>query len=228
VADTKPKSPALRLYLFAAVLIFVPIAASRGTALVSSFVSTDIRYMETALPAVLDYLRLTLSVFAFGAAAASAVTAVFRCGKKSGAAVIGIHAAVLLLDAVTAVLIDTLSGAVSGGMILLAVFSCLADALWNVLLSFLGWYAACRAAAKQRTEEGALLSASLIHMGGRLLLETVYLIQFLIEVEFLPYAREIVVIVGEYLRIVCFYGGVTFIGAWLIFTWLNRTFLRKE
>ena len=43
-----------------------------------------------------------------------------------------------------------------------------------------------------------LLSGALVYMGGRLLLETLYLVQFLIEVEFMPYAREILSILLEH------------------------------
>ena len=67
-----------------------------------------------------------------------------------------------------------------------------------------------------------------IYMLGRLLMEAVYLMQFLVEVEFAPYPEEIAVITGEFLGIVFLHGGVTFFASFLVGRLFSRLYPKKK
>ena len=217
-----------RWYLTAACAIFLPILLARGVGIANSFVATDVRYMETLWPTVLFYLRQLFSVIAVGAAVAALTAGVFRFGRKCGTAVFFLYACILLADTAAAFLIDAVSGAVSGGRLMLALISVLGGWLVGCVLLLLARLVTERCEKRGRTPAAAVLRSSVICMAGRLALETVYLLQFLIEVEFLPYASEIVVIVGEYLSVVFFHGGVVWLTAAVLQPLLMSVSAKKE
>ncbi len=225
---TKTTSPAARRYLLiSAVLLFALLASSRLVSVFYSYAATDILYMTTALPTVLFWMRRVLTVIAFGAGVAAIVSAVFRFGARCGAGVFGIHAVVLFLDFLTAFLIDAISGAVSGGSAVAALLVGFSSFAWNALFSFIAWASASRCRKKGKTAERALTFGAVWYMAGRLFLELLYLLDFLIEVEFLPYPEEIAVIVGEFLGIIVLDGGAVWFSA-LLFAFLFRRIGRKN
>ncbi len=203
-----------RLVTRTAVLLIL-LSAARTLGVLYSYAATDIRYLETFLPTFLHYARQFFTSAAFGAGVAFTAIGVFFGDTREGRQMFLLHAGILLADAAAALFIDGISGAVSGESLLLAALSVGAGWLWSVLLAFLGWIAARRVSRRAGAVERALFISSAVYMAGRLLLETVYLIQFLIQVEFVLYSEEIVVIVGEYLSIVFLYGGVTFLASCL-------------
>ncbi len=209
-----------RWYLLAALLLLLPVLLARGISIANSFAATDIRYMDTVLPTVLYYLKQLFSVFVFGAAAAALAAGIFRFGRKCGTAVFCLAVGILLADTAAAFLIDAVSGAVSSDRLLLALLSGLGSWLFGAALVLIARLLTGRCAARGHTPARAVLWSAVVCMAGRLLMETVYLLQFLIEVEFLPYASEIAVIVGEYLSIVFFYGGVVWLAAYALLPWL--------
>ncbi len=217
-----------RWYLIAACVILLPILFARGVSIANSFVATDVRYMETLWPTVLYYLRQLFSVLAVGAAVAALTAGVFRFGRKCGTTVFFLYAGILLADTAAAFLIDVFSGAVSGGRLILALLSVLGGWLFGCVLLLAARLVTVRRAKRGRTPAAAVLWSSVVCMAGRLALETVYLLQFLIEVEFLPYASEIVVIVGEYLSIVFFHGGVVWLTASVLLPLFASAFSKKE
>ncbi|MBO5670047.1 MAG: hypothetical protein J6S41_00730, partial [Clostridia bacterium] len=199
MTDTTTVHMKRRWYLLTAVLILLPILLARCVSIVNSFTATDIRYMDTALPTVLYYLRQLFSVISYGAATAALAGGIFRFGGKCGTRVFFLYAGILLADTVAAFLMDILSGAVSGAMIPLALVSGLGNWLFGASLVLIARLVTGRCAKTGRTPARAVLLSAVFCMAERLLLETVYLLQFLIEVEFLPYATEIAVIAFEYL-----------------------------
>ncbi len=216
-----------RLVLCAAVLLIL-LAAARVLGVLYARFATDIRYMETVLPAIFDYARRILTAVAFGTGIAFTGYAVFFGEKREGRQTFLLHAAVLLADAAAALLMDGISGAVRGAALPLAVLSVGAGWIWTALLAFLGWFFARRIANKGGAPERALIASSAVYMTGRLLLETVYLIQFLIEVEFAPYPQEIAVIAGEFLGIVFLHGGITFFASFIAGRILSRLYSQKK
>lgn len=198
---------------FSAFFMFCPLAAARIVSVLYSYAATDILYMETILPSVLLYARQVLTAIAFGAGIASVAAAVFRLGEKCSAAVFGIHAGLLLADALAAFLIDVISGAVSAPAAGFTFVVGLLGFLWDAVLSFAAWITARQCLKRKKSAARALLLGTLFYMAGRLLLEIVYLIEFLIEVDFLPYSTEIPVIVGEFLSIIVISGGVVWLAA---------------
>lgn len=228
MTDTATVRTKRRWYFLAAALLLLPVLLARGVSIVNSFLATDIRYMDTVWPTVLYYLRQLFSVLAFGVSFAALAAGTFRFGRKCGTAVFFLSAGILFADTVAAFLIDAVSGTVSGGMLLLALFSGLGSWLFGAALLLIARLVAGRCAGKDRTMKQAVFLSAIFCMAGRLLLETVYLLQFLFEVEFLPYASEIVVIAGEYLSIVFFYGGMVWLTARGLLAWLTRTGAKKE
>jgi len=219
------RSSRRRLVSCAAVLL-ITLAAARILGVLYARTATDIRYMETLFPTLLDYGRKALTTAAFGAGIAFTVYAVFSGKKREGRQMLFVHTGVLLADAAAAFSIDAVSGALRGAALPLAVLSVGAGWIWSVLLAVLGWLFARRISRRGGTPERAVLTSSAGYMAGRLLMETVYLMQFLLEVEFAPYPEEIAVIAGEFLSIVVLHGGITFLAAclcnWLFFS-RNRT-----
>ena len=210
LTDTATVQTKRRWYFLAAALILLPLLSARGVGIANSFLATDVRYMDTVWPTLLYYLRQLFSVLFLGVSFAALAAATFRFGKKSGTAVLSLSAGLYFADTAAAFLIDVISGAVSG-RVLLALLSGLGSWLfWAVLLWF-SRIVAGRCAVRGRTPEQAVLWSAALCAAVRLLMETAYLLQFLIEVEFLPYATEIAVIAGEYLSIVFFYGGLVWL-----------------
>lgn len=225
----KSSTTAARRHLLAgALFLLVPLVAARVVSVLYSYAATDVLYMTTALPTALFWIKRILSVIAFGGGIALTVSAAFRFGGKCGAAAFGIHASLLFLDFMTAFLIDVLSGAVSSAGVLLAFLVGFADCIWCVLFSLIAWRAACRLLKKNGTSARAAFIGAVFYMAGRLLLKLLYQLDFLIDVEFLPYPEEIAAIVGDLLAIVAFDGGVLWLAALGILFLLRRIDCKNE
>ncbi len=219
---------ARRQLIFGAIFLFVLLLASRLVSVFYSYVKTDILYSESLLPDVLYYARQVLSAAAFGAGIAASVFAVFRFGKEYGAAAFGIHSALLFADILAAYLIDVISRAVSEEWLSFAALVAVGEWLFLSALSLAAWGFACRSAKRKKGSDRVLLVGSLVHLGGWLLLEIFYLIEFLIDVDFLPYRTEIVVIVGQFLSHIVLNGGAVWIAALAFFALFSRLFDEKS
>lgn len=205
-----------RHFCLSTLFMFCPLAAARVVSVLYSYTATDILYMESVLPTVLLYARQILTAAAFGAGIASIVSAVFRFGQKRGAVLFGMHAALLFADTLAAFLIDVVGGAVSASAAAFTLVVALLNFLWSAAFSFAAWTVARQCLKRQKSAGRAALLGAVLYMAGRLLLEIIYLIEFLIEVDFLPYSTEIAVIVGEFLGILVISGGVVWLAAFAV------------
>jgi len=219
-----------RRFVITAVLIIALSALfSRLCGVFYSITATDILYAETFLPQLLEWGRDIFYAVSFGAGIASAAAAVFRMGQKIALSVFGIHAAVLFADAASALLIDALTSAVSGGTLILAILVNLCEWLFAVLLAFVGYRCAVRfSKTGKKTLSYSLVCSSLICLAGWVLLRVIDILGFLIEVEFQPYTSEIVLILGEVLQTVFLYGGVVWISAVGTEVILRKTVIDRE
>ncbi len=202
-----------------ALLLLVLLAAARAVSVVASFLATDIRYSETLWPVILNAAKQLLFVTAFGSGI-SLLTLLSRFGKRPLWQGVGTATALFLLDGVASFAIDATSGAVGKELLPVAAIYCGMNWLFHVVLLLFVAALSDRGRQGGQNRNRILLSGALVYMGGRLLLETLYLVQFLIEVEFMPYAREILSILLAYGEIVLLYGGVGFLSAVLFSRWL--------
>ncbi len=202
-----------RFILCAAGAVFLCLLLSRTASVLFSYAATDILYSESVLPTVLSYLRQIFSACACGAGIASMAFALYADAPRTAPLLWGIQAALLLADVLFAFLSDLISGAVEKSLLGVAALFNLGDWLIASLLLF----AACLCMRKCRTGgrsiSAALLIGSLVSLGVRLALQIFYIVQFLIEVEFSPYASEIIQMVGEILQAVVMNGGAVWLSA---------------
>lgn len=168
-----------------AVLAFTVL--SRVCGLVYSYIATDVLYAESAIPIVLTLLRSLLAMCAYGTAAGGA--ALFSaCGKPNFPAVA--YAGALFLDCAFSVVYD-LSRGVLGGRIVLAIAYSAAKLAVPVLCVFLGGCVMRRIKGTVGARRGGVVLA-LVYPTINALVLLYSIVSFMLEVDFLPYASEIV------------------------------------
>ena len=75
---------------------------------------------------------------------------------------------------------------------------------------------------KGRSSSAALLIGALVCLGVRMVLQIFYIVQFLVEVEFAPYASEIIQMIGEILQTVAMSGGAVWLSAVAVYALLAK------
>ncbi len=216
------KNRAARHLVLSALAVFLLLFASRSLSLWYSYIATDILYMDTALVRVLPFFKRILSAAAFGAAVGASVMTVYHFGKRCGTAWFLLHVAILFADLLAAFMIDFLGGAASGALLPLTLLVCAAEWLWNSLLSLAVLFTARLFIIHTRGSDAALLTASLVHMAGWLLLKLINIFDFLIEISFDPTAAEIASMSGDVLSVIVYSGGVVWLAALLFFFCVAR------
>ena len=199
------------LFCLAGGAILLLMLLSRTCSVLYSTAATDILYAETVLPDVLTYLRQIFSSASFGVGLAF-VAAAFSFGKKDAVGAACIHGGILLLDAAASFIIDAVSGAVSAALLPLAAILNGGSWLYSALLLLIAFAMIRRTQKKEQPVSRGLLAGSLTWFAGRMLLQLFYILSFLIEVEFQPYAKEIVQMLGEILQVL-FQGGIVWLSA---------------
>lgn len=217
----KHSSPKGLFFAWAVPLILLPALFSRICAVLYSGAATNILYSETALPEVLSWLRQIFSAISFGGGVASVVYAAYTFGRSVAVGTAALHVCILLADVSAAFLIDAISGAVSGALLMVAALMNLGDWLFSALLVTVGALLVGRRARRGKGEAGALRLFALVYFSGRILLRLIYMVQFLVEVEFAPYSQEIVQMVGEILE-TCFISGAVWLSGVGMHAWLSR------
>lgn len=199
--------------LLACVLFFLCRLAARGVSLVYSAVATDVLYMEGALPtvlvcvrSVLIWLSVLVTVVAFSTLARSPA-------QKSTAGMAWVFSLIVFMDAAGAFLLDLCSGAFRE-TILIWLGLTVVVGTWLAETAFV-WLVYC-VARKTSTQKKSVLWTSFLHMAWQLVLETVYLVQFLIDVDFSPYPKEIWSILRSYGGIVLWQGMALWLAATVI------------
>ena len=199
--------------LFSCVLFLLCRLAAHGVSFAYSAVATDILYMEGALPSILSgarsvllWLSILVTVVAFSTLA---------CGRseKAPTGMAWIFTLIVFADAAGVFLTDLCGGAFRENIL---VWLGLAVDIGTFLLEGAFVWLVYSIARRCPTPEKAVLWTSLLHMGWRLAMETVYLIQFLIDVDFSPYPKEILSILRSYGGIVLWQGVVLFLASTLI------------
>ena len=202
-----------RFLLCAAGAVFLCLLLSRTVSILFSYAATDILYSESVLPTVLSYLRQILSACACGAGIAAMCTALYADDRRTALILLGVHSGLLLIDVLCAFASDAFSGAVEDVLLGYAALFNLGDWLISVLLLALAYLCMRRCRLTDRSSSSALIAASLVSFGMRMILQLFYIIQFLIEVEFSPYASELIQMVGEILQVIVMSGGVVWLSA---------------
>ena len=199
------------LFCLAGGAILLLMLVSRVCSVLYSTAATDILYAETVLPDVLTYLRQIFSSASFGVGLAF-IAAAFSFSKKSAVGAACIHGGILLLDAAASFFIDAISGAVSADLLPLAAILNGGSWLFSALLLLIAFSMIRRAQQKGQPLSRGLLNGSLTWFIGRMVLQLFYILSFLIDVEFQPYTKEIVQMLGEVLQVL-FHGGIVWLAA---------------
>lgn len=203
-----------RNMFLACFLFFFCRLTARGVSFAYSYVSTDILYMDGALPSLLLTVRSVMTWLSVFVTVVAFCTFIKRGVEKSCAGMAWAFTLICLADATTVFLGDLLSGAFQDSLL---VWLGLAVVAGTFLAEFAFiWLVYC-IARNAPDPKKAILGASVLHMAGRLIMETVYLIQFLIDVDFSPYAREIWSILCSYGNIVWWQGVALWLAAMLAY-----------
>lgn len=203
-----------RRFLICAVgAVFLCLLLSRTVSILFSYAATDILYSESVLPTVLSYLRQIFAACACGAGIAAMCTALYADDRRTALILLGAHSGLLLIDVLCAFASDAFSGAVEDVLLGYAALFNLGDWLISVLLLALAYLCMRRCRLTDRSSSSALIAASLVSFGMRMILQLFYIVQFLIEVEFSPYASEIIQMVGEILQVIVMSGGAVWLSA---------------
>ena len=203
-----------RNVFLACFLFFFCRLTARGVSFAYSYVSTDILYMDGALPSLLLTVRSVMTWLSVFVTVVAFCTFIKRGVEKSCAGMAWAFTLICLADATTVFLGDLLSGAFQDSLL---VWLGLAVVAGTFLAEFAFiWLVYC-IAQNAPDPKKAILGASVLHMAGCLIMETVYLIQFLIDVDFSPYAREIWSILRSYGNIVWWQGAALWLAAMLAY-----------
>ena len=203
-----------RNMFLACFLFFFCRLTARGVSFAYSYVSTDILYMDGALPSLLLTVRSVMTWLSVFVTVVAFCTFIKRGVEKSCAGMAWAFTLICLADATTVFLGDLLSGAFQDSLL---VWLGLAVVAGTFLAEFAFiWLVYC-IAQNAPDPKKAILGASVLHMAGCLIMETVYLIQFLIDVDFSPYAREIWSILRSYGNIVWWQGAALWLAAMLAY-----------
>ncbi len=202
-----------RFLLCAVGAVFLCLFLSRTVSVLFSYAATDILYSESVLPTLLSYLRQIFSACACGAGIAAMCTAIYADERRTALILLGIHSGLLLADVLCAFASDAVSGAVEDVLLGIAALFNLGDWLVGALLLALAYLCMVKCFRRGRPLSFALLAASLVSLGVRMALQLFYIVQFLIEVEFSPYASEIIQMIGEILQVIVMSGGAVWLSA---------------
>ena len=185
----------------------------RGVSFAYSYVSTDILYMDGALPLLLLTVRSVMTWLSVFVTVVAFCTFIKRGTEKSRAGMAWAFTLICFADAAAVFLGDLLSGAFQDSLLVWLGLAVVAGTF--LAESAFIWLVYC-IARNAPTPKKAILGASALHMAGRLAMETVYLIQFLIDVDFSPYAQEIWSIIRSYGSIVLWQGAALWLAALLV------------
>ena len=203
-----------RRFLFCAVgAVFLFLFLSRTVSVLFSYAATDILYSESVLPAVLTYLRQIFFACACGTGIAAMCTALYTNSRRTAMILLGIHCGLLLADVLYAFASDAISGSVEAALLGIAALFNLGEWIIGVLILAAGYLCMAKCHHTGRSASTALLTASLVSLGVRMALQLFYIVQFLIEVEFSPYASEIIQMIGELLQVTVMSGGAVWLSA---------------
>ena len=202
------RSRSSRMTAAAAAVMAGGLVLYRLVSLLYSYAATNVLYAESVLPSVLEYVR---GVF-YAVFAGAYIAGVVSLGKKERMRIWIISAVLLILDGAAALIIDLAEGAISQASALVALLNVAGDCLYTFALLWL--CLPLTAFLAQLGREGrAIAACSLLFFAGRLIPWLVSVVSFLIDVEFAPYTREVLTIVGELLRHVVLSGGCVFLAA---------------
>lgn len=189
--------------LAACLLFFFCRLAVRTASFAHSAVASDVLYMDGSLPDIFLGIR---SLATWLSVCVVILSLSLLSGRPADKPTVGVAwglTAICFADAAAVFLGDLFSGSFQdtfliwlGAAVVAGTFLVDACFVWLV-------YCIARKAA---SPEKSILWASGLHMIGRLAMETVYLIQFLVEVDFSPYRNEILSILRSYGSIVLWQG----------------------
>lgn len=185
------KATTNRLLFWAAGLLLLCTAFSRTCGVLYSIVATDVLYAETFLPTLCTVCKQLFDAAIFGVGIAAMLAARTLFSKKAARGVLALLCAALFIDALSAFLVDALTGSVARSMLPLAALVDLGKWLANALSAFLAYAAIALAQKKNFSLSRARITAVLACMLVSAVSLLVNIILFLIEVEFAPYAEEI-------------------------------------
>lgn len=243
---SESKAPS-RFYLWVIVSSLAAAALARTVSVFYSILSTDIVYMYSWQPSLLNYLRQLLNIAPLAILTAAAVVVMVKAKplKKPFSAVVIIAAITFAADLASAFVIDFINSTILGKEIIAVI---------NLSMAFVGkaiiFTAVCIAAhiiigrsakihqadtmpvldsASPKAGAGqALLCSACIAGGVEFVQLTVDVVLFLIDVEFAPYMSELADIAGDYVTVIFINFGAFWAiaaGFYAIFSWL---FERRE
>ncbi len=202
------RSRSSRMTAAAAAVMAGGLVLYRLVSLLYSYAATNVLYAESALPSVLEYVR---GVF-YAVFAGAYIAGVVSLGKKERLRVWIISSILLILDGAAALIIDHAEGAISQASALVALLNVAGDCLYTAALLWL-CLPLTAFLARIGKEGRAIAACSLLFFAGRLIPWLVSVVSFLIDVEFAPYTREVLTIVGELLRHIVLSGGCVLLAA---------------
>ena len=196
-------------------LFFFCRLAARAASLIHSAVAADVLYREGMLPGLLLGIRAVMTWL-------SVLTVVLACSllakripEKAMSGMVWGFTLICFADGATVFLSDLFSGAFQDTFFALMGLALVAGT-FLAECAFV-WLVYC-IARKTSARNKSVLWTSFLHMAWQLVLETIYLVQFLIDVDFSPYPKEIWSILRSY-------GGSVFwqgIALWLAATMICR------
>ena len=194
--------------LLACFLFFFCRLTVRVVSFIHSAVAADVLYRDGMLPGFLLGARAVMTWLSVLTVVVSCSVLVRRISEKSVSGMVWGFTLICFADGAAVFLIDLLSGAFQETF-LTVMGLVLVTGTFLVECAFV-WLVYC-IAARSAAPEKSVLWACGVHMLGRLAMEVVYLIQFLIEVDFAPYKNEVWSIVRSFGGIVLWQG----IALWL-------------
>ena len=178
--------------VFATALVLT--ALSRACSFMYSYFATDVVYSDSAILPYLPIIRKIISCAAYGAAAGAAVgSAAFGRGR---ALTVCAYALVLAADSATALVYDGVSG-VLRGRVALAVIYTVVKAVLPVMCVVLGLLITRRSVRQEHITRATIIAA-LVYPALSFAEFVRDVVVYLINVEFLPYASEIVSITLDF------------------------------
>lgn len=169
--------------------------------------------MEGALPGILTGVRSVMTWSSVLVTVLSFILLVNRISAKAHTGMAWGFGLICFADAATVFLSDLLSGAFQNTVFIWLGLSVVAGTFFaESAFVFL----VCIIARKSSTPRKSVFWGSFVHMSGWLAMETVYLIQFLVEVDFAPYKKEVLSILRSYGSIVLWQGVALWLAAALI------------
>lgn len=193
---------------FACCLFFFCRLAARAVSLVHSAVAADVLYREGMLPGLLLGIRSVMTWLSVLTVVLACSLLAKRISEKSVSGMVWGFTFICFADGATVFLSDLLSHSFENTFFVMMGLA-LVTGTFFAECAFV-WLVYC-IAARSDTPERSVLWACGLHMLGRLAMEVVYLVQFLIEVDFAPYKNEVWSIVRSFGGIILWQG----IALWL-------------